>query len=100
MASNGQKTKLRHISEQSYASEASTDSGEPVPLVPQPPDGGWGWVIMTASLFCNFIVDGIGYAFGVFLLEFVDYFNSSKGKTSFVGSLLCGMYLLAGRRTS
>ena len=28
-------------------------------LAPVPPDGGYGWVIMIASFFCNVIVDGV-----------------------------------------
>ena len=28
-------------------------------LPPIPPDGGYGWVIMIASFFCNVIVDGV-----------------------------------------
>lgn len=53
-------------------------------------------MIVVASLFCNMIVDGLGYSFGVFLLEFADYFQESKSKVSLVGSLLCGVYLFAG----
>lgn len=43
------------------------------------------------------IVDGIAYTFGVFLGEFVTYFGEGKGKTAWVGSLLSGMYLSAGK---
>ncbi|KAL8616123.1 hypothetical protein ACOMHN_066610 [Nucella lapillus] len=75
-------------------STQSTDSY--VHYIPSPPDGGWGWVVVLASLFCNMIVDGIGYSFGVFLLEFADYFQESKSKVSLVGSLLCGVYNIAG----
>ncbi|XP_063699919.1 monocarboxylate transporter 14-like [Culicoides brevitarsis] len=64
--------------------------------LPPPPDGGYGWVICFASFMCNMIVDGIAYTFGLFLGEFVDYFKESKGTVAWVGSLLCGMYLLAG----
>lgn len=60
------------------------------------PDGGYGWVIVIASFFCNVIVDGIAYTFGVFLNEFVNYFQEGKGKVAWVGSLLSGMYLSAG----
>lgn len=42
------------------------------------------------------IVDGIAYTFGLFLGEFVNYFGESKGTVAWVGSLLCGTYLLAG----
>ncbi|XP_055705456.1 monocarboxylate transporter 14 isoform X2 [Phlebotomus papatasi] len=64
--------------------------------LPPPPDGGYGWVIVFASFMCNMIVDGIAYTFGVFLGEFVTYFNEGKGKVAWVGSLLSGVYLSAG----
>lgn len=64
--------------------------------IPTPPDGGWGWMVALASLVCNFIVDGIGYAFGVLLPEFAEQFGESKGKVSLVGSLLFGTYLCSG----
>lgn len=80
----------RHPSE-----ESDDDSVEN--YIPSPPDGGWGWVIVVSSLVCNIIVDGIGYSFGIFLLEFMDYFKESKFKTSLVGSLLCGTYLCVGK---
>ena len=66
-------------------------------LIPTPPDGGWGWVIVASSLVCNLIVDGIGYSFGIFLPEFVRYFDAPRSKVSLIGSLLCGTYLCAGR---
>lgn len=66
--------------------------------IPPPPDGGYGWVVVFASFMCNMIVDGIAYTFGVFLGEFVTYFGEGKGRTAWVGSLLSGMYLSAGKR--
>lgn len=47
---------------------------------------------------CNMIVDGIAYTFGVFLGEFVTYFKQGKGTVAWVGSLLSGMYLSAGKK--
>lgn len=67
-----------------------------VNYIPTPPDGGWGWVIVAASLVNNLIVDGIGYSFGVFLVKFTEYFKTTKSKVSLVGSLLCGVYLFVG----
>ena len=69
----------------------STQPGPPVP-----PDGGWGWVVMFASFLVNVIVDGVCFSFGIFYLEFLDHFGASKGKTSWVGSVLNGMYLSMG----
>lgn len=57
----------------------------------------YGWVIVFASFMCNMIVDGIAYTFGVFLDEFVKHFGEGKGTVAWVGSLLSGMYLSAGK---
>lgn len=65
--------------------------------LPPPPDGGYGWVIVFASFMCNMIVDGIAYTFGVFISEFVNTFGEGQGKIAWVGSLLSGMYLTAGK---
>lgn len=43
------------------------------------------------------VVDGIAYTFGVFLDEFVNHYGEGKGKVAWVGSLLSGMYLTAGK---
>ena len=69
-----------------------------VPLedIPGPPDGGWGWVVCLASFFCNFTVDGIAYSFGILLVPLVDSFDSSRSTISWVGSLLCGIYMASG----
>jgi len=68
--------------------------------IPVPPDGGYGWVIMFASFICNVLVDGVCFCFGIFYLEFLEYYGDSKSKTSWVGSVLNGMYLSMGPITS
>ena len=77
--------------------QETVTSSEPEP--PLPPDGGWGWMVVLASLMCNIIVDGVCFSFGVMYVEFLDYFGESTYKTAFVGSLLPGMYLGAGEST-
>lgn len=84
--------KERHESGESNCSGDSVTN-----FIPTPPDGGWGWVIVASSLVCNIIVDGIGYSFGVFLSEFVEAFDEPRSKIALVGSLLCGVYLCAGK---
>jgi len=64
--------------------------------VPVPPDGGWGWVVVLASFTCNLILDGIAYTFGVLLNPLVKDFKSDRATVSWVGSLLCGTYMLSG----
>ncbi|XP_067131694.1 monocarboxylate transporter 12-B-like isoform X2 [Centruroides vittatus] len=75
--------------------DATSEVGEWVDI-PEPPDGGWGWMIVIASFLSNMVVDGITYTFGIFFMEFVKYFNAPKGKTAWVGSLLSGFYLSVG----
>ena len=64
--------------------------------LPTPPDGGWGWVIVLASFFIHVIADGVAYSFGVFLLEFLDYFGGGRGELGWIGSLMVGVTLGAG----
>ena len=30
-------------------------------------DGGWGWLVVCACFFTTFVLDGIGYSFGMFM---------------------------------
>ncbi|XP_064594828.1 monocarboxylate transporter 12-like [Liolophura sinensis] len=59
-------------------------------------DGGWAWVICFASFFANFLLDGVLFAFGVIILELLDYFEDSKSKTALVGSVLLGFSIAMG----
>lgn len=70
---------------------------EPHILIQDPaPDGGYGWVVVMASFFCNLIVDGIAYTFGLFFEIFVAHFGVSKSKVALCGSILNGFYLSVG----
>lgn len=72
------------------------DDDDVMILPPLPPDGGYGWVVMIAACLCSVIVDGLCFSFGIFFTEFINTFESSNAKTSFVGSLVPGMYLGMG----
>lgn len=65
-------------------------------VLPAPPDGGYGWVIVFASFMCNMVVDGIAYSFGILLPELIKEYGSTKSKTALVGSLLPGTTMLVG----
>ncbi|KAK8782394.1 hypothetical protein V5799_016265, partial [Amblyomma americanum] len=75
--------------------DGALDPEEFYAAIPEPPDGGWGWMIVAASFLCNMVVDGIAYTFGIFFPEFVDHFKAPKGTVAWVGSLLSGCYLSA-----
>ena len=88
--SNNQKT----TSKTNISTDDLDQKGE---VLFTPPDGGYGWLVVLASFFTNMIVDGVCYSFGVFFLEFLDYFREGRSKTAWVGSLLPGIYLAIGK---
>lgn len=60
------------------------------------PEGGWGWVVMLASMWCNGSVFGIQNSFGILFLYILREFGSEDDKdlsfrASWVGSLSMGM---------
>ncbi|KAL4220520.1 Mct1p [Mactra antiquata] len=61
-----------------------------------PPDGGWGWMVVLASFMIHVIADGIVYSFGIFYIEFLNYYKGGKGETAWVGSLVPGVTLSVG----
>ncbi|CAJ0933487.1 unnamed protein product, partial [Mesorhabditis belari] len=65
-------------------------------LLPVPPDGGYGWVIVIAAFFSNLIVDGICTCFTEFKQSYKEHFKGSDASTALIGSLLIGSYLLVG----
>ncbi|KAG8292560.1 hypothetical protein J6590_036302 [Homalodisca vitripennis] len=71
-----------------------------VTYVTVPPDGGWGWVVVFGSFFCNFFVDGMVYSAGVFLGPISQSLEVSKSQVTLIGSLLTGFCLMAGNIVS
>lgn len=61
------------------------------------PDGGWGWVIVVASFFTQFLCYGSPVAVGVLYIQWLNAFGEGKGKTAWVGSLASGVGLLASK---
>ena len=64
---------------------------------PFKPDQGWAWLILLAGFCCNVTFDGIIFSFGIFYMEFLDYFGQGRGLTSWIGSVISGVYALVGR---
>ncbi|KAM7395004.1 hypothetical protein PAMA_006650 [Pampus argenteus] len=59
------------------------------------PEGGWGWVVMLAAMWCNGSVFGIQNAFGLLFITISKEFGSGNEedgfKAAWVGSLSMGM---------
>ena len=62
----------------------------------RPPDGGWGWMVVFSSFMCVFTMDGIANTFGILRPALIEHFDSDDATISWVGSLLCGLYMLSG----
>nr|KAF6463103.1 solute carrier family 16 member 10 [Molossus molossus] len=63
---------------------------------PQPPEGGWGWLVMLAAMWCNGSVFGVQNACGVLFVSMLKTFGSKDDdqmvfKTAWVSSLSMGM---------
>ncbi|XP_054900534.1 monocarboxylate transporter 10 [Poeciliopsis prolifica] len=76
------------------ADKASPPAAEEVEFVH--PEGGWGWVVMLASMWCNGSVFGIQNSFGLLFLSMLKEFGKENDedlrfRTSWVGSLSMGM---------
>ncbi|VDM30992.1 unnamed protein product [Hydatigera taeniaeformis] len=82
----------------SDGSESSSDSSSQSDdelSPPEPPDGGWGWVIVIATFFIQMIDDGIATSFGIFLDDLAEEFGASLSVTSWVGAFSYGIPCLA-----
>ncbi|XP_070534494.1 monocarboxylate transporter 13-like isoform X1 [Ptychodera flava] len=53
----------------------------------EPPDGGWGWVIVFASFVGFFISTGNVHSFSVLYVAFLDAFGESKAVTAWIGGI-------------
>ena len=79
-------------------SDTTEDSGTER-LLPLPPDGGYGWVIVIASFLGNALVDGMCSLFGVFLPYFLNHFPAvSVGKMALAGSLMPCLFMTTGTK--
>ncbi|CAG9765196.1 unnamed protein product [Ceutorhynchus assimilis] len=66
------------------------------PMVIVPPDGGWGWIVVAASLIIMFCADGIQYCFALFLDDISKDLNEDLTQVALVASLVGGFYYLSG----
>jgi len=59
-------------------------------------DKGYAWWILLSVFMNHVIVDGLMFSFGIFKIEFEDYFQKGAGQTSLVGSILSATALMTG----
>lgn len=74
----------------------SIDSSSTEKKTPKMPDGGYGWVVVFASLMISLIWDGLSFSFGLIHTELLAYFGESPTKTAWISSLFFSVPLLMG----
>ena len=74
----------------------SQDDAEKIEVL-EPPNGGYGWVVVLGSFFIHVFVLGNVYSFGVLYPVLVDAFQSSLGTTAWIGSIGFGTLAIMGK---
>lgn len=92
-SNGGVQKRIRLISNDSGD---SIDSGSSEKKQPVMPDGGYGWMVVFASLVVSLIADGISFSFGLINTELLAYFKESPSKTAWISSLFFSVPLLMG----
>lgn len=80
----------------SNGSGDSIESGSSEKKKPEIPDGGYGWMVVFASLVVSLIADGLSFSFGLINTELLAYFGESPSKTAWISSLFFSVPLLMG----
>ncbi|XP_070558464.1 monocarboxylate transporter 12-like [Ptychodera flava] len=62
----------------------------------EPPDGGWGWMVVFASFIVLFVVRGIQNSIGVFFVVLMDHFQEGAGSTSWLTTCLTSLSSCTG----
>ncbi|XP_011196604.2 uncharacterized protein LOC114803508 [Zeugodacus cucurbitae] len=93
MENNDVKKRKRLISNESGDSIDSSSTDKKKPEIP---DGGYGWVVVLASLIVSLIADGLSFSFGLINSELLHYFGESPSKTAWISSLFFSVPLLMG----
>ncbi|XP_038668287.1 monocarboxylate transporter 5-like isoform X3 [Scyliorhinus canicula] len=64
--------------------------------MPEPPEGGWGWVIVFILFAINVLAMGILKSFGILSVALQETFQASMEQISWIGSILSCVRLTAG----
>ncbi|XP_015598488.1 monocarboxylate transporter 9 isoform X2 [Cephus cinctus] len=65
-----------------------------------PPDGGWGWLVLLASVMVNVLIPGTVKSFGVLMIDFLEAFEVSHATAAWIPALCYFFYSSLGPLSS
>ncbi|KAK7480992.1 hypothetical protein BaRGS_00027807 [Batillaria attramentaria] len=61
-----------------------------------PVDRGWAWVVLVASLGCNYLTGFLPYSVGVIHVALLDKFQEDVTSTAWAGAIYSSLQMLGG----
>lgn len=65
-----------------------------------PQEGGWGWVVVVATFFSIFILDGVSYTFGSVFTAITEDLQMDQALIGLINSIAVSLYFVCGPFTS
>lgn len=65
-----------------------------------PPDGGWGWLVLTAAMLVNIIIAGVIKSFGIFIVYLEDAFDLKPPQLLWIPAITYFLYSFLGPASS
>lgn len=79
--------------------EAETPLAQTQPPATQAPDGGWGWVVLMASIMVLALTLAFPSCIGIFYTDLQKQFSASNSATSWVPSIMTAVLHAGGKYT-